>query len=184
MGGDAPEDEAGMASRPRRSVYVWSLIAIVVVLIAFAAYRVVDQDSPDAGAPPRAGASPGAPATSPPRPTPGSASPSPSATPSASPPPPAFGVQFHGTWEMYWDKSRKNRPNAMFWRHLDQLRDHGVTVLRVDVGWSASQPKDTAPSRGHWYNRRVATVLQAAADRGMRVICSAVHFPASRPNRA
>jgi len=95
--------------------------------------------------------------------------------------PPALGVHFHGTWDMYY-ASRDTGPGSMFEDHLDQLADHSVEVLRVDVGWSASQPAYTVPSASHWYNQRIERVLDAAADRDMQVLLTLHQSPAwARP---
>jgi hypothetical protein len=88
-------------------------------------------------------------------------------------------VHFHGTWDMYWSDGR---PTAMFARHLDRLAASGVSVLRVDIGWSASQPTPAPPSAASWYNRRIATVLRAAAARRLQVLLVLHQSPAwSRP---
>ncbi len=84
--------------------------------------------------------------------------------------PPAFGIHFHGTWEMYYTKPGSATPNAMFWQHLDQLVSHGVTLIRLDVGWSTSQPTNSPPSADHWYNKRIALVLKEANARGLEVL--------------
>ena len=91
--------------------------------------------------------------------------------------PPAFGIQFHGTWEMYYTGPGAATPNEMFWRHLDGLKSHGVTVIRVDIGWSASQPRNAPPNADHWYNKRIALVLKEAAARGMKVLLTLHQSP-------
>jgi hypothetical protein len=65
----------------------------------------------------------------------------------------------------------------MFVRHLDALKRHHVTILRVDVGWSASQPRNATPSMKNVYNRRIATVLDAAGRRGMKVLLTLHQSP-------
>jgi len=111
---------------------------------------------------------------------------SPSApTPSAPPEselPPALGVQFHGTWSMYYSPSASAKPNAMFGKHLDLLARQRVTMIRLDVGWSASQPKNETPSLTNTYNKRIALVLDESAKRGMKVLVTMHQTPAwARP---
>ncbi|HEV2087979.1 MAG TPA: cellulase family glycosylhydrolase, partial [Cryptosporangiaceae bacterium] len=96
--------------------------------------------------------------------------------------PPALGVQFHGMWQMYWTGPAGLTPTAMFTRHLDQLAAHRVSVLRVDLGWSGSQPTSAPPSASSNYNRKFATVLRAANVRGMKVLVTVHQSPAwTRP---
>jgi hypothetical protein len=96
--------------------------------------------------------------------------------------PPAFGVQFHGTWNMYYSPPSSGRANAMFYRHLDALEKYRVKLLRIDIGWSASQPDPGTPSMRNTYNRRIDTVLTAARQRGMKVLITLHQSPAwSRP---
>lgn len=99
-------------------------------------------------------------------------------TPNAAPP--AVGVQFHGTWEMYWSGAT---PNAMFTQHLDTLAAQGVQVIRTDVGWSSGQPTNAAPDPNQWYHKRLATVIDAVRARGMQIFLTVHQSPAwSRPN--
>lgn len=96
--------------------------------------------------------------------------------------PPSLGVHFHGTWDMYYSRGQNTLPDPIFDDHLDQLAAHGVEVLRVDVGWSASQPQYAVPSAEHWYNRRITHVLDAAARRNMKVLLTLHQSPEwSRP---
>ncbi len=95
--------------------------------------------------------------------------------------PPALGVHFHGTWDMYYPQ-RNFTPSAMFYSHLDTLAGQGVQVLRVDVGWSASQPNNAPPSTTNTYNRRIQVVLEAAKARKMDVLLTLHQSPPwSRP---
>jgi hypothetical protein len=115
-----------------------------------------------------------------------SASPSPKPPTAAAVPagsvPPALGVQFHGTWELYYSPKSSATPNAMFKRHLDQIAKHGATMIRVDIGWSASQPSNSTPSLSNTYNKRIALVLNEAAKRGLKVLVTLHQSPAwSRP---
>lgn len=94
--------------------------------------------------------------------------------------PPVVGVQFHGTWDMYWNGMT---PNTMFYKHLDTLAANGVQVLRLDVGWSSAQPTNVAPVVSQWYHQRINMVLDAARARGMQVFVTIHQSPAwSRPN--
>ncbi|HEV2087798.1 MAG TPA: cellulase family glycosylhydrolase [Cryptosporangiaceae bacterium] len=90
--------------------------------------------------------------------------------------PPTLGVNFHGTWEMYWPQGA-DVPNAMFTRHLDQLHEQGVAVLRVDHGWSTSQPTEAAPSADRRYNRRLGYLLDQAKARKMKVLVTVHQSP-------
>ena len=97
--------------------------------------------------------------------------------------PPALGVQFHGTWSMYYSPSSSATPNAMFRRHLDVLEEQGVALIRVDIGWSASQPENETPSLSNTYNKRISLVLDEAAKRGMKVLATVHQSPAwARPD--
>jgi hypothetical protein len=96
--------------------------------------------------------------------------------------PPALGVQFHGTWSMYYSPSSSATPNAMFRRHLDLLASQHVGLIRVDIGWSASQPDNATPTLSNTYNKRIALVLDEAAKRGMKVMATVHQTPAwARP---
>lgn len=93
--------------------------------------------------------------------------------------PPVVGAQFHGTWEMYWNGLT---PNTMFTRHLDTLAAHGVQMIRLDVGWSSSQPTNAAPDPKQWYHQRLSTVIDAVRARGMQIFLTVHQSPAwSRP---
>lgn len=95
--------------------------------------------------------------------------------------PPALGVQFHGVWEMYWNGGGAT-PNAMFWRHLDELAKYRVSMLRVDIGWSSSQPTNAPLTMNNTHNKRIALILKAAADRKMKVLLTMHQSPNwSRP---
>lgn len=96
--------------------------------------------------------------------------------------PPALGVQFHGTWDIYFEGPQSEVPLPMFERHLDQLAAQDVAVLRLDVGWSTSQPTQETPSLTQWYNARINRVLSAAAERDMEVFLTLHQSPDwSRP---
>jgi len=90
--------------------------------------------------------------------------------------PPALGMQFHGTWDTYYQGSGAT-PNAMFTKHLDQLAAHGVKLLRVDAGWSASQPRDETPRLSSSYNQRIKRVLDEAGNRDMDVLLTLWRSP-------
>ncbi|MFJ8108313.1 cellulase family glycosylhydrolase [Streptomyces sp. NPDC096132] len=97
--------------------------------------------------------------------------------------PPAFGVQFHGLWDDYW--ARDGTPLPLFGHHLDRLRAHGVSLIRVDVGWSTSEPSRGEFSTSHYYNRRFATLLNAAARRSLKVLVTVHQSPQwARPHAA
>ncbi len=90
--------------------------------------------------------------------------------------PPTLGVNFHGAWEMYWDEGAVE-PKPMFTRHLDQLQQQGVAVLRVDMGWSTSQATEGPPSADRKYNRRIGYVLDQAKARKMKVLMTVHQSP-------
>jgi hypothetical protein len=102
----------------------------------------------------------------------------PTGTPNAAPP--VVGVQFHGTWDMYWNG---NTPNSMFTTHLDTLAAQRVQVIRLDVGWSSGQPTNAAPDANQWYHKRLSTVIDAVRARGMQIFLTVHQSPSwSRPN--
>ncbi|MGH3428858.1 MAG: cellulase family glycosylhydrolase [Mycobacteriales bacterium] len=90
--------------------------------------------------------------------------------------PPAFGVQFHGTWNAYYQGTTAT-PNAMFGKQLDRLAANRVTLLRVDIGWSASQPNPGTPNAKSSYNQRIALVLKEAHRRNMQVMLTIWRTP-------
>lgn len=92
-------------------------------------------------------------------------------------PPPAYGVQFHGTWDMYFTTSKGTTPKAMFWKHLDGLAKQKVKVMRLDIGWDTSQPEKRTPSLRHWYNQRISLVLREAAKRNIKVLATPHQSP-------
>ncbi len=172
-----------------------SAMTVVVALSAGAACRGGDEprDVAEASAPGTAAAAPATASESPSASASGggeatttasaSGSPSPSASaPSGSSMPPALGVQFHGTWELYYSPSSSAAPNAMFTRHLDQIAKNGATMIRLDIGWSASQPSNATPSLSNVYNKRIALVLDQAAKRGLKVLVTLHQSPSwARP---
>ncbi|NUS73461.1 MAG: cellulase family glycosylhydrolase [Corynebacteriales bacterium] len=91
--------------------------------------------------------------------------------------PPTLGVQFHATWSMYYRSDSSTTPNEMYYRHLDALARNGVSLLRVDVGWSTSQPNPELPTAERWYNKRIQTLLQEASNRNMRVLLTVHQSP-------
>jgi hypothetical protein len=94
--------------------------------------------------------------------------------------PPVVGVQFHGTWDIYWSGTS---PNATFTKHLDTLAAQGVQVIRMDVGWSSGQPTNIAPDASQWYHQRISTVIDAVRARGMQIFLTVHQSPAwARPN--
>jgi hypothetical protein len=110
--------------------------------------------------------------------SPGTAQAATTVTPNAAPP--VVGVQFHGTWDMYWSGTV---PNTMFYKHLDTLAAQGVQVIRTDVGWSSGQPTNVTPVASQWYHQRLATVIDEVRARGMQIFITVHQSPAwSRPN--
>jgi hypothetical protein len=99
-------------------------------------------------------------------------------TPNAAPP--VVGVQFHGTWDIYWNGTA---PNAMFYKHLDVLASQSIQVVRLDVGWSSGQPTNVAPDANQWYHKRIRTVIDEVRARGMQIFITVHQSPVwARPN--
>lgn len=111
-----------------------------------------------------------------PSPSPVAPTPAPATPVDQSKLPPTFGVQFHGTWDIYYNGSSAN-PNAMFTKHLDALAKAKVKMLRVDIGWSSSQPSTAAPAMSNTYNQRIATVLRESNKRGLKVMATLHQSP-------
>ncbi|MFI5954649.1 cellulase family glycosylhydrolase [Cryptosporangium sp. NPDC051539] len=92
---------------------------------------------------------------------------------------PALGVQMHAMWEMYWNGQT---PNAMFDAHLNALAANKVQIVRVDMGWSASQPTPAAPAVDSWHNKRLSIAIDRIRAKGMKVFITAHQSPNwSRP---
>lgn len=92
---------------------------------------------------------------------------------------PELGVQFHGTWAMYWNGTS---PNGMFFKHLDALKANKVQVVRVDVGWSAAQPTPAAPTMTGYYNKLTDRVITEVRARGMKIFLTVHQSPSwARP---
>jgi hypothetical protein len=78
-------------------------------------------------------------------------------------------------WDPYWVNPGGNEtPSARLLAHLDALaRLHnalpgGLARVRVDVGWSTSQPKDTEPDPDHYYHRRLRWLFGELTAIGVR----------------
>ena len=88
-------------------------------------------------------------------------------------PAPHLAVSMHA-WEPYYDKAAPTAPNVMMLRHLDALAEIAAQApatlsrVRLDVGWSTSQPEDKKPSLDWWYNWRLMTLFEALAVRGLK----------------
>lgn len=80
----------------------------------------------------------------------------------------AIGAQFHGTWSDLSDSDRE--------RILDTLVDHGVTWVRIDVGWSMVQPK--AGTMDAWGVALVDKVFRMARKRGLHILATFWRTPA------
>ena len=92
---------------------------------------------------------------------------------------PQLGVQMHAMWEMYW---HGQTPNAMFTKHLNALAANKVQIVRVDMGWSASQPSPAAPRATSWHNKRLNTAIDRIRAKGLKVFLTAHQSPAwARP---
>lgn len=95
-------------------------------------------------------------------------------TTTANPAVPQLGVQMHAIWDMYWTAGA---PNAMFEKHLNALAANKVQIIRVDVGWSASQPTTAAPTTSNWNNKRLTTVVDRIRAKGMKVFLTVHQSP-------
>src|SRR5690349_17312322 len=96
------------------------------------------------------------------------------ATATAAPAVPQLGVQMHAMWEMYWNGQT---PNAMFDKHLNALAANKVQIVRVDFGWSASQPTSAAPVATSWHNQRLSTAIDRIRAKGMKVFLTLHQSP-------
>ena len=74
---------------------------------------------------------------------------------------PAVGSQFHGMWSDYTDQERLEV--------LDKLAAAGVTWIRLDLGWSSFQ-ESGRNEYSNWYVERADFIVDAARERGMRVL--------------
>jgi hypothetical protein len=91
---------------------------------------------------------------------------------------PQFAVQLH-PWEMY--RNADNSVNALFTSHLDAVAALGADCIRIDVGWSASQPTP-APPRMSGYNVFINNVLNAIRAKGVDCFMTVHQSPAwARP---
>ena len=92
---------------------------------------------------------------------------------------PQLGVHLHALWEMYWNGQT---PNAMFDKHLNDLAANRVQIIRVDLGWSQSQPTRAAATTTSWHNQRLNTVINRIRAKGMKVFLTVHQSPDwSRP---
>lgn len=71
---------------------------------------------------------------------------------------PAIAVQLHGIWTNlgYWNGLL---PTERLRAHLATIKDLGVNAVRVDFGWSSSQPMAGAPSLETSDNARLSALL-------------------------
>lgn len=85
---------------------------------------------------------------------------------------PHLALSLHA-WDDQYDNpaSKGEKPNARFTAHLDALAalaEMGViSRVRVDMGWSTSQPNAGSPDSSHWYNRRFERLFGMLAERGV-----------------
>ncbi|GAA0259628.1 cellulase family glycosylhydrolase [Cryptosporangium japonicum] len=87
---------------------------------------------------------------------------------------PQLGVQMHAMWEMYWNGQT---PNAMFDKHLNALAANKVQIVRVDMGWSASQPTKAAPDANSWHNKRLSIAIDRIRAKGLKVFLTLHQSP-------
>lgn len=86
---------------------------------------------------------------------------------------PQLAISFHA-WDPYFiTPGSTETASAMLDKHLatlEKLASGGLPVfsrVRVDVGWSASQPRNAAPGMDSYYNRRLKNLFEAMAARNL-----------------
>jgi polysaccharide biosynthesis protein PslG len=87
----------------------------------------------------------------------------------ASPGGPAVGVQFHGMWSDYTDAQRL--------AVLDKIAAANLQWVRIDMGWSSFQERCRS-CYSDWYLDRANLVVDAARQRGLKVLITAWRTPA------
>lgn len=87
---------------------------------------------------------------------------------------PHVAVSLHAWDACYNRPGASETMTAEFAAQLDALAalntavPNTVTRVRVDMGWSASQPTPAAPDPGYYYNRRFTRLFTELAARGLR----------------
>src|SRR5687767_6122967 len=72
-----------------------------------------------------------------------------------------FGVQFHALWTSYTNQQRIEV--------LDKMSAAGIKWLRIDMGWASFQ-EHGRNEYSDWYIEQADFVVDAARDRGMKVL--------------
>lgn len=88
------------------------------------------------------------------------------ATPAA--PAPGLALSTHLGWDPYYDNpGPAEKPNALYQAHMDALALLApyLSAVRVDMGWSTSQPTAKPPTMSHYYNRRYQRLFADMAAR-------------------
>jgi hypothetical protein len=75
---------------------------------------------------------------------------------------PCVGVQFHGGWSDYTNGRRLEV--------LDKLAAAGAGWVRIDMGWATLEPR--RGDRAQWYVDRMDFLVDAARERGLRVLAT------------
>jgi hypothetical protein len=84
---------------------------------------------------------------------------------------PHLAVSFH-PWDPYWAAGDNATP--LLTKHLDAMQTiheagpHTFSRIRVDVGWSTSQPTAALPTTSQWYNKRLERLFVALRLRGLK----------------
>lgn len=101
---------------------------------------------------------------------------------------PQIAVSMHA-WDPYFiSPGPGEHPSPRLLAHLDAIAAINaivpgtVTFVRVDMGWSASQPKNTQPTLDSYYNHRFMALFMAIMKRGLRPFVVVHQSPAwARP---
>lgn len=83
---------------------------------------------------------------------------------------PHLAISMHA-WDPYYDAVGPNeKPTKQLTAHLDALGRlaPALSRVRVDMGWSAAQPKNAPPTLDNYYNRRFVTLFTELAKRGLK----------------
>lgn len=101
---------------------------------------------------------------------------------------PQLAVSMHAWDPYYLVPGPAEKPSPQLTQHLDALAAINalvagtVSFVRVDMGWSASQPKNTPTTMDNYYNRRFARLFAEIISRGLRPFVVVHQSPAwARP---
>lgn len=83
---------------------------------------------------------------------------------------PHVAVSMHA-WDPYFRNPGTGEvPTSRFLRHLDALQrlNPALSRVRLDGGWSTSQPRNEPPTMDNYYNRRIAWACTQITKRGVK----------------